>query len=291
MKDNRWNAVALLILRVSQLVLVVIALGLTAYFTATYTARWYLAFTLAAVCLSVCWIALTLGLFFANELLPLAALLGDILLAILYIVSIATIGDYNSDSIAGNCTFFTYSIWTGLDYYEFEDCGKLRGLFGILVLVMLTFIGAIIWDSIVLYQNRNGRPGSDQVVPQNVMYGGVSQMAATGGKPMVGAADGGDAGGYYGPQTFLPQYQPTNSPIYPAQIASPAISYNPHMPPPPLSPTMPQQAAMMQHQNQQQQQQLHQVQQQQQRQYQQQSQHHQQQQNQGPLPQELVGAN
>ncbi|KAG0641414.1 hypothetical protein HOY80DRAFT_1112753 [Tuber brumale] len=302
MRDNRWNAAALLTLRISQLVLVVIALGLTAFFIAKYRVEWYAAFTLATICLTVVWIPLVLGLFFTNNLLPLVVIIVDVLLAIFYIVSIATIANYNPEAIGGSCTFYTYtfSLFDWNTYlWVIEDCDKLRGLFAILVLEMLTFIGAIIWDGVVLYQNRNGNPGDVGVVAQNAMYGGGGggQIAAVGGtygmsKPMMDAASGGnDATGYYGGQTPLPQYQPMNPPIYPVQVASPITAYSPHMPPP-LAPTMPQQAAVMQHQHQnhQQQQQVHQVQQQQQLQHQQ-SQQQQQQQNGGPLPHELGGVN
>ncbi|CAZ80507.1 unnamed protein product [Tuber melanosporum] len=308
MRDKRWNAVALLILRISQLVLAVIALGLAAFFIAKYPVAWYAAFTLTTICLTVVWIPLVLGLFFTGNLLPLVVIIVDVLIAIFYIISIATIADYNPEAIGGSCAFYTFSLWDWDTYlWVIEDCDKLRGLFAILVLEMLTFIGAIIWDGVVLYQNRSGRAGAVDAVAQNAMYGGAGagRVAAVGGtygvsKPMMN-----DAAGYYGGQTSLPQYQPMNSPTYPPQVGSPISPYSPYVPPP-VAPTMPQQAAVMQHQHQNhlQQQQVHQLQQQQrqhQQQQQPQQQHHQfqppppppppqqQQQNQGPLPHELGG--
>ncbi|CUS13815.1 unnamed protein product [Tuber aestivum] len=293
MKDNRWNTVAFLLLRTSQLVLGVIILGITAYFVANYD-EWYLpyphlssnrtipnrknryvGFTLAVGGLTLAWIAAALSLFYTNNLFPLATIIVDVLLAIAYIVSIATIADDNPDTITGSCTYYSY--WTSYTYVS-KDCNTLKGLFGILILEMLTFIGAIIWDGIVLYQNRDGGPGDTEAAPQNPMHGG-GQMAPAGGmygmpKPMMGATNGEN----YGPQTFLPQYQPTNSPIYPAQVASPTSPYGAYAPPP----TMPQQAVMMPHH---QHQQIHQVQ-QQQHQHQQQSPHQHQEQKQ---PSELGG--
>ncbi|PWW73635.1 hypothetical protein C7212DRAFT_365749 [Tuber magnatum] len=282
MKDYRWNTVSFLLLRISQLVLGVIVLGISAYFVSKYEEcrDRYVAFTLAVGGLTLLWMAAALSLFYTSNLLPLAAIIADVVLAVAYIVSIATIADDNPDAIAGSCTFYTFTLWSTYTYV-FEDCNTLRGVFGILILEMLTFIGAIIWDGIVLYQNRHGGVGGAEVAAHNAMHGG-GQEAAMGGmygmpKPVMDAANGEN----YGPQTYLPQYQPTNSPIYPAQFASPAAPYDPYMPPP----TLPQQAVMMPHH---QHQQIHQVQQHQQ----QQSPHHHHQQQQkydGPAQYELGG--
>ncbi|RPA99048.1 hypothetical protein L873DRAFT_1738976 [Choiromyces venosus 120613-1] len=250
MKDNRWNIVAFLLLRITQLVLGVIVMGMTAYFVSKYD-EWYTDFTLATSLCTLAWIALSLTLFSINKLVPLAAIIVDALFAIAYIVCIASIAHFNPDSIGGSCTYYEYSFWITLTY-TLEDCTTLRGLFGILVVEMLMFVGATIWDGIVLYQNRNGPPRDPEVVQYAMHSGGGGGVGVSGGqiggtygmamsKPMMDAGGGGD-------QTYLPRYQPTNSPIYPVQAVSPPTPYNPYMSPP-MSPTMPQQAVVMQHQD------------------------------------------
>lgn len=187
---------------------------------------------------SLVWAAVVLGLFFTNRLSPPLVMFVDVPLAVAYILSVATVAANWSYAIGHSC--FASK---GLVY---SDCATLKGVFGILIIQMLTFHGAIIWDAIVMSQNPNRRRDV-RAVAQNAVPG----MA----KPAVAAAGGGNLG----------QFQLDGTPIYPAELASPAAQYNFYM-------LVPQQGVMM-HQNQDPEQQ----------------QHQQYQQNRGP-PQELSGA-
>ena len=94
-----------------------------------------------------------------------------------------------------------------------SDCATLKGVFGILIIQMLTFHGAIIWDVIVMSRNPNRRRDV-RAVARGVMPGMV--------KPAAAVASGGDVG----------QYQLDGTPVYPAELATPAAQYNSYMPVP-----------------------------------------------------------
>ncbi|CUS13817.1 unnamed protein product [Tuber aestivum] len=315
MRDNRWNTTAFLLLRISQLLLGVIALGISAYFESRYESQKYpppstptpsqtifnrknsfIILILALGILTLVWVIVALTLFFTNKLHPLAAIIVDVILAICYIASIATVASTYPGVIGNSCKAYAPSR-DGMDDMVIKDCAMLNGGFAILV------------TNKVLRQNRNGKRGDARAVVRNAMHcGGVGggQMALIGGAyellgPTMDPENGSrGSGGNQGAQTFMSQYHPRNSPIYPAQVASPATLHNPYVPPPSLL-AMPQQALMMQHPQHQnhrnhhrhQLHHLHHLQQQQQRQHQLQSQHqhqHQQyQQNRESPPQELGG--
>ncbi|PWW73636.1 hypothetical protein C7212DRAFT_216785 [Tuber magnatum] len=304
MRDSRWNTTALLLLRISQFLLGVIVLGISAYFISIYE-EWFISFTLVVSILTLVWVTVVLSLFFTSKLLPLVVIVVDVILSVFCIVSMATIAGGHPDQIGSACLVYPPAV-TSPDKFVSLHCSTLNGGFGILIIEMLTFLGAIIWDGIVLYQNRNRRPRDARVVAQNaphVFDAGGDQMGGIRGrnyampKPTTDTANGGGtASGNQGAQTIPPQYQPASSLFYQAQNASPTTPYNPNMPEP-LAPRVPQRDVMMQHrqhqdyqQQQQQVYQVHQIQQQQHR-YQRQPQHQYQQYGQdwGPPPREPRG--
>ncbi|KAG0641413.1 hypothetical protein HOY80DRAFT_883243 [Tuber brumale] len=297
MRDYRWNTIALLLLRISQLMLGIVVLGGSAYFLSKHHS-WVTPYTLAVSAFTLVWVAILLSLFFANKLLPVVVIIFDVVLVVCYIVAIATVADHNPDAVSDSCSLTTPS-GRRIDQFVNRDCITLNAGFPVLVIQMLTFLGAIIWDGIVLYQNRNGRPSDVQAAAQNAMHGsggGDGQMAgiwgAYGIPGLIMNPESGDrgAGGNHGERASLSQYQPTNSPIYPAEIASPAAPFDLHLQSH-FPPATPQQGVMMQHhecqnhhqhQNHHQQQHIPQT-------HQDQPQRQQHQQNRGPSPQELDG--
>ncbi|KAG0641412.1 hypothetical protein HOY80DRAFT_883283 [Tuber brumale] len=300
MKDNRWNTTALMLLRILQFALGVGVLQKSAYFVSRY-GFWIIPYSLAVSVLTLAWVAVVLSLFFANKLLPLAVIIVDVILTVSYIVSIATIANRYSRAIGSPCIVYP-SPQQSTDQIVSQHCSLLKSAFHLLIIQMLTFLGAIIWDGIVMYRNRNGRLKDVRASAQNAMHGGGTdgeQIAAIGGTygmsgPMMGPENCGcSANGNHDVQTVLSQYRLGGFPIYPARIASPATPLDPHMQPH-LPRTIPQQSVMTQHhqhQNHHQHhhhQQIHQFDQVQQQQYQ--HQHQQYQQNRGSSPQELDGS-
>ncbi|PWW73637.1 hypothetical protein C7212DRAFT_365750 [Tuber magnatum] len=286
MRDNRWNTTAFLLLRISQLLLGVIVLGISAYFASNYYEPYpSLPSTLTHQTTK----------YLAEKT------------AISYIASIARVASAYPDVIGDSCNVRTTS-GRGTEKIVTMDCTTLNAGFAILVTKLLTLLGAIIWDGIVLRHNRNGRHRDVRAVARNAMHGGdagVGQMAAIRGAyemlgSMVDPGSGGrGSGGNHEAQTFLSQYQLRDSPTYPTLVASPTTLHSPYVPPPPHL-AAPQQVLMMQHHQHQNHQnhhhhqmhqihQLHLAQQPQQHQHQRQSQHLQYQQNRGPSPQELDG--
>ncbi|CUS13816.1 unnamed protein product, partial [Tuber aestivum] len=299
MKDSRWNTVAFLLLRISQLVLGVIVLGIAAYFVSIYD-EWFIPFTIVVSAFTLAWVGVGLSLFFTNNLFPLVVIMVDVVLAVSYIVSIAALAGEYSSAIGSPCIVYD-PYKSSPDEFVSRHCTTLNGGFGILILEMLTFLGAIIWDGIVLYQNRNGKregfpvPARGAVNEDDAIGEQIGEIRGAHGmwEPMADPPAGaGGAGGNHGEQPVLSYYQPTGPQIYPAQTAPPTAPYNPSTSHP-LAPRVLQQDAMMYHQphDQRQQQQIDQVHQiqGQQDQYQRQSQHQQYPQNRGPLPHELGG--
>ncbi|CAZ80508.1 unnamed protein product [Tuber melanosporum] len=301
MRDNRWNTTALLLLRISQLVLGATILGICAYFAPNYD-DWLIPFDIVLSAFTLVWVAVVLGLFFASRLLPLIVTMVDLVLAVFYIVSIAITADSYSRAIGNSCAFLLSQ--PNMDEAAFRDCGELEAGFRVLITQTLTFLGAIIWDGVVLHRNRNGKPRDVQDAAKNAMHGadaGSGQMVRIGGtyrmpEPMVDPENGGHGeNGNHGARVPLSQHQLRGFPIYPTRIAT---LFDPRMQQH-LPPAMPQQGVMAQfhqHQNHHQQQQIYQFDQvqqhQQQYQHQWRSQHQRQryQENRGPPPQELDGS-
>ncbi|KAG0126858.1 hypothetical protein HOY82DRAFT_626771 [Tuber indicum] len=237
MRDNRWNTTAFVLLRILQFALGIVVLGGSAYFASKYD-DWYIPYTIVVSAFTLSWVVVVLSLFFTNKLPPLLAVTMDLILAVSYIVPIATIAEYGPNGSSDSCTPSGQST----DRMMIRGCATLKAGFPVLVIQMLTFTGAIIWDGKVLYQNRNGGPNDVQAAAQSARHGGGAdggQMAGIGktywitGPIRVTTLESGGCGacGTHGEQASLSPYQPANSSIYPAQIASPATPLNPHMQP------------------------------------------------------------
>jgi len=128
----------------------------------------------------------------------------DVPLAVAYIISVVTVAANWPHTLRSSCAVG--------DSLVDADCATLKGVFGILIIEMLTFHGAIIWDAIVMSRNPNRRRDV-RGIAQNY----VPVMP----KPMAVAASGDTHG----------QYQLDGTPVYPAELASPAAQYNSDMPP------------------------------------------------------------
>ncbi|PUU80900.1 hypothetical protein B9Z19DRAFT_1063108 [Tuber borchii] len=209
MRDSRWGTTPLLLLRISQLLLGVVVLGIAAYFASKYSG-WYIAFTVALGFVTLVWTAVVLGLFFKNKLSPPLVMFVDVPLAVAYILSVATVAANWPRALGGSCVAKVAGV-PGESILD-ADCATLKGAFGILIIEMLTFHGAIIWDAIVMSRNPNRRRDV-RGVAQNY----VPVMP----KPMAVV----DSGGPHG------QYQLDGTLVYPAELASPAAQYNSDMPP------------------------------------------------------------
>lgn len=134
----------------------------------------------------------------------------DVPLAVAYILSVATVAANWPRALRGSCVAKVAGV-TGVPGENIldADCATLKGAFGILIIEMLTFHGAIIWDAIVMSRNPNRRRDV-RTAAQNYMPVMPKPMAASSG------TNG--------------QYQLDGTPVYPAELASPAAQYNPDMP-------------------------------------------------------------
>lgn len=136
----------------------------------------------------------------------------DVPLAVAYILSVTTVAANWHRALGGSCVAKVAGVTDvpGESILD-ADCATLKGAFGILIIEMLTFHGAIIWDAIVMFRNPNRRRDV-RTVAQNYMPVMPKSMAV--------AASGGTNG----------QYQLDGTPVYPAELASPAAQYNSDVP-------------------------------------------------------------
>ncbi|RPB07744.1 hypothetical protein P167DRAFT_393238 [Morchella conica CCBAS932] len=157
MKDTRWPEIPLLALRGVQLLLGLLCLSMAGNLIDTYSARSFWEFNIVLVCglFSMLYAAINFGLFYINLLLPLAIVITDAFLVVLWLVAVAGLGDFESRNgiFDENCSAYASSRLR-------NTCNVIKAAWVFAFFSFLVFCATTALASYVLHKNRKDLRGA-----------------------------------------------------------------------------------------------------------------------------------